>query len=62
MTLPYVDDDEQSINPLDGGAAGLPTIIGGGCLSRFDPEDLNADSGADFSALWPSEPGSTDTD
>ena len=50
----YSEDDEQSSNPLDGGAAALPTIIGGGCLARFDPEDLSAESGADFSSLWPS--------
>ncbi|WP_394241887.1 hypothetical protein [Halopseudomonas laoshanensis] len=54
----YSEDDEQSPHPLDGGAAALPAIIGGGCLARFDPEDLNAESGADFSALWPGDSAS----
>jgi hypothetical protein len=51
----YSEDDEQSPHPLDGGAAALPAIIGGGCLARFDPEDLNVESGADFSAFSPGE-------
>ncbi|WP_120995775.1 hypothetical protein [Stutzerimonas urumqiensis] len=37
-------------DPLERGAAGLPASIGEGCLSRFDPDALNEESGADFSA------------
>lgn len=45
------DEDDEVFNPLDGGAAAPPGVIGGGCLARFDPEQLNEDCGADFSAL-----------
>lgn len=40
-------DDEAT--PLDCGAAAPPRVLGGGCLSRYDPEALNEESGADFS-------------
>lgn len=56
MSIYSEDDEEPNLNPLDVGAAALPGIIGGGCLARFDPEALNSDSGADFSALWPANP------
>ncbi|WOD12505.1 hypothetical protein RPW65_06575 [Pseudomonas sp. NyZ704] len=58
----YPEDEEQSVNPLDGGAAAMPGIIGGGCLARFDPEDLNEDSGADFGEFWPNEASIPDQD
>ncbi|SDR94040.1 hypothetical protein SAMN05216421_0608 [Halopseudomonas xinjiangensis] len=46
------DDDEESFwDPLGAGAAGLPPVLGGGCMARFDPASLNEESGADFSAL-----------
>lgn len=45
------DDDDQAWDPLDAGAAGLPPVIGGGCLARFDPTSLNEESGTDFAGL-----------
>ncbi|WP_022964638.1 hypothetical protein [Halopseudomonas pelagia] len=45
------DEDDEGFNPLDGGAATPPRMIGGGCLARYDPEELNDDSGVDFPAL-----------
>lgn len=54
-------DEEGDGHPSDAAAAALPRILGGGCLARFDPDALNGDSGADFSALWPVKPtGATD--
>ncbi|UAW99325.1 hypothetical protein KEM63_04975 [Halopseudomonas nanhaiensis] len=45
------EDDEQRWDPLGAGAAGLPPVLGGGCLARFDPASLNEESGTDFSAV-----------
>lgn len=45
------DDDELHWDPLDAGAAGLPPVLGGGCLARFDPASLNEESGTDFAAV-----------
>jgi hypothetical protein len=42
------DEGADELNPLDRGAAGLPPVIGGGCLARFDPNTLTEYSGADF--------------
>lgn len=36
--------------PGDKATAQLPPIIGQGCVQRFDPEALNDELGADFSA------------
>lgn len=44
-------DDDQDYDPLGQAAAGLPPVIGGVCLARFDPDALNADSGTDFAAV-----------
>lgn len=41
---------EEGSDPLARGTAGLPPRIGEGCLSRFDPDSLTDESGADFSA------------
>tara|TARA_R110002020_G_scaffold165700_1_gene353223 strand:- start:12399 stop:12587 length:189 start_codon:yes stop_codon:yes gene_type:complete len=50
-------EDDESFNPLEQGAAAPPRMIGGGCLARFDPEELNEASGADFaSAFLPTRP------
>lgn len=43
----YADDH---LSPLDRAAAPPPRVVGAGCLARFDPVELNADSGVDFSA------------
>ena len=32
------------------GAAPMPPVLGAGCLSRFDPDALNEDSGSDYAA------------
>lgn len=45
------DEDDEVFNPLVRGAAAPPGVIGGGCLARFDPEDLNDASGVDFPFL-----------
>lgn len=51
MSHPIVQPDlEGETNPLTRGAAALPPTVGEGCLMRFDPDSLNDDSGADFSA------------
>tara|TARA_R110000782_G_scaffold27615_2_gene69714 strand:- start:923 stop:1099 length:177 start_codon:yes stop_codon:yes gene_type:complete len=48
----YFDDDStEQHNPLDRAAAGLPPVIGGGCLARFDPQALNEQSGVDFAQV-----------
>jgi hypothetical protein len=42
-------------DPLDKATSTAPPTLGEGCLSRYDPEALTADNGADFSAaaeLW----------
>ncbi|AQZ95154.1 hypothetical protein ACFSB1_12690 [Halopseudomonas phragmitis] len=44
-------DDDQDYDPLGQAVAGLPPVIGGVCLARFDPEAMNADSGTDFAAV-----------
>lgn len=44
------DDDEEGVDPLDAGSAVLPPTLGGGCLTRFDPDWLNENMGTDFGA------------
>ena len=42
-------------DPLDKATSTAPPTLGEGCLSRYDPDALTADDGADFSAaaeLW----------
>lgn len=48
--MSWPEDDAQESDPLMRGAASLPPLIGEGCLARFDPDSLNEESGADFSA------------
>ncbi|RMQ48222.1 hypothetical protein ALQ04_04726 [Pseudomonas cichorii] len=55
-------------DPFDKATSTAPPTLGEGCLSRYDPEALTPENGADFSAaagLWrqlqqdqPSEPDS----
>jgi hypothetical protein len=41
-----LDEDE---NPaMQAGAAAMPPVLGAGCLSRFDPDALNSQSGSDY--------------
>lgn len=49
MTMADADIDEN-VDPLATAAAGPPAVIGGGCMARFDPQQLNAESGVDFSS------------
>lgn len=42
-------------DPLDKATSSAPAVIGEGCLSRYDPDALSPEDGADFSAaaqLW----------
>lgn len=42
-------------DPLDKATASPPPVIGEGCLSRYDPDALSPEDGADFSEaaqLW----------
>lgn len=42
-------------DPLDKATSSAPPVIGEGCLSRYDPDALNSENGADFSEaarLW----------
>ncbi|BAP43643.1 hypothetical protein NJC40_01865 [Pseudomonas sp. 21LCFQ02] len=42
-------------DPLNKATASPPPVIGEGCLSRYDPDALSPEDGADFSAaaqLW----------
>ncbi|NVZ70329.1 hypothetical protein [Pseudomonas costantinii] len=45
-------------DPLDKATSKAPATLGEGCLSRFDPEDLDADDGTEFpgaAELWERE-------
>ncbi len=42
-------------DPLSRGGSRTPATLGEGCISRYDPQDLSADNGAEFAdaaALW----------
>jgi hypothetical protein len=42
-------------DPLARGSSRAPATLGEGCISRYDPQDLSADNGAEFAdaaALW----------
>ena len=42
-------------DPLDKATSSAPPVIGEGCLSRYDPDALSPEDGADFSEaarLW----------
>jgi hypothetical protein len=42
-------------NPLDKATSKAPPILGEGCLSRYDPDALSPEDGADFDGaaeLW----------
>lgn len=42
-------------DPLDKATSAAPPVIGEGCLSRYDPDALSPEDGADFSEaarLW----------
>ena len=42
-------------DPRDKATSKAPATLGEGCLSRFDPDALNAENGADFDGaaqLW----------
>lgn len=42
-------------DPLARGSSRAPATLGEGCLSRYDPQALSADNGAEFAdaaALW----------
>lgn len=55
MRAPEDTHADDAPDPLAGGAAAPPRMIGGGCLARFDPAQLTADSGVDFSAAQTNE-------
>lgn len=47
-------------DPLDKATSKAPATVGEGCLSRFDPGDLDNDDGTDFpgaAQLWERERG-----
>lgn len=42
-------------DPLDRAASNPPATLGEGCVSRYDPDELTGEHGADFAAaaeLW----------
>ncbi len=42
-------------NPLDKATSSAPPTVGEGCLSRYDPEELSPEDGAEFDGaaeLW----------
>ncbi|KAA8705570.1 MULTISPECIES: hypothetical protein [Pseudomonas] len=42
-------------DPLDKATSKAPATLGEGCLSRYDPDDLDAEDGTDFpgaARLW----------
>ncbi|QJI30652.1 hypothetical protein HKK55_18730 [Pseudomonas sp. ADAK18] len=42
-------------DPLDKATSKAPATLGEGCLSRFDPDDLDSDDGTEFpgaAELW----------
>ncbi|MBX9753209.1 MAG: hypothetical protein K2X80_00520 [Pseudomonadaceae bacterium] len=42
-------------DPLDRAASNPPATLGEGCVSRYDPDELTGEHGADFTAaaeLW----------
>ncbi|MGY8809844.1 MAG: hypothetical protein ACKVK5_02350 [Pseudomonadales bacterium] len=49
--LPTNESDDDVPDPLGAGSASMPRTQGEGCLSRFSPETLNEDMGADFSSV-----------
>lgn len=49
MNLLATDDDDDALDPLAAGSAGMPDTQGEGCTLRFSPEALNSDMGADYS-------------
>ncbi|MDF2398381.1 hypothetical protein GGD92_27445 [Pseudomonas protegens] len=57
-------------DPLDRATAKAPATLGEGCLSRYDPDELDAEDGTEFpgaAQLWeqlqqePTPPASVDT-
>ncbi|MDO9343747.1 MAG: hypothetical protein Q7T99_09730 [Pseudomonas sp.] len=47
-------------DPLDKATSKSPATLGEGCLSRFDPDDLDSEDGTDFpgaAQLWEREQG-----
>lgn len=46
--LPAGEDDLDEFDPLAQGAAAPPPVVGGGCLARFDPQELNEESGVEY--------------
>ena len=50
-------------DPLDKATSVAPATLGEGCLSRFDPDDLDAEDGTEFpgaAELWRQEQTKTD--
>ncbi len=42
-------------DPLDKATSQVPSVLGEGCLSRYDPDELDADDGTEFpgaAELW----------
>ncbi|WP_231423790.1 hypothetical protein [Pseudomonas sp. Leaf59] len=51
--------------PLDKATAKAPATLGEGCLSRYDPDDLNSEDGTDFpgaAQLWERERSKSEPD
>ncbi|BAQ76455.1 MULTISPECIES: hypothetical protein [Pseudomonas] len=57
-------------DPLDKATSKAPATLGEGCLSRYDPDELDAEDGTEFpgaAQLWeqlqqePTPPASVDT-
>jgi len=52
-------------DPLDKATSKAPATLGEGCLSRYDPDDLDSDDGTDFpgaAELWEREQGKAEDD
>ena len=47
-------------DPLDKATSKAPATLGEGCLSRYDPDDVDSEDGTEFSGaaeLWEREQG-----
>ncbi|MGA9705998.1 hypothetical protein [Pseudomonas sp.] len=50
-------------DPLDKATSKAPATLGEGCLSRYDPDDLDSEDGTEFpgaAELWERERGATE--
>jgi len=50
-------------DPLDKATSKAPSTLGEGCLSRYDPEDLDSEDGTEFpgaAELWEREQAKSD--